>query len=126
MRSLAAALLILTAATESAAEGDFSSTIIPLLESRCASCHLMGSEPGNLALHGAAAHASLVGRQATGADMLLVRPAEPEASYLLHKLRGTHLKVGGSGARMPFGAASLIESDIKKIETWIANGAGSD
>jgi len=126
MRRLATVLLIFASAAGSAAEGDFSNTVIPLLESRCASCHLMGSEPGNLALHRAAAHASLVGRQATGADMLLVRPAEPEASYLLHKLRGTHLEVGGSGARMPFGAASLNESDIKKIETWIANGAGRD
>lgn len=123
MNRLAAVLLVLFTASSHSEEVAFARDIVPLLERHCASCHLMGTEPGSLSLHGGAAHGTLVDRPATGADMLLVAPGKPEESYLLHKLHGTHLEVRGSGARMPFGAPALTEKDMQAIETWIRDGA---
>lgn len=123
MNRLAAVLLVLFTASSHSEELAFARDIVPLLERHCASCHLMGTEPGSLSLHGGAAYGSLVDRSSKGADMLLVAPGEPHESYLLHKLRGTHLEVGGSGARMPFGAPAMKEKDMEVIEAWIRDGA---
>lgn len=126
MKGARTALLLLVAGNSHAADVIFSQDIVPLLERNCASCHLVGTEPGKLSLHGPAAHASLVDRPAAGAEMLLVSPGEPGNSYLLHKLRGTHLDAGGSGARMPFASPALPDNIIELIETWIRNGAANN
>jgi hypothetical protein len=55
--------------------------------------------------------------------MLLIAPGSPEDSYLWHKLRGTHLDVGGSGERMPLVAPPLDAETMDRIETWITIGA---
>jgi hypothetical protein len=57
--------------------------------------------------------------------MKLVEPGSPEASYLVHKCRGTHGSVGGGGARMPPGGA-LADADQDLLENWILNGAPND
>lgn len=55
---------------------------------------------------------------------LLVRPYRPRESYLVHKLRGTQLEVGGDREQMPQdGPPYLEESDIHLIESWIRQGA---
>ena len=55
---------------------------------------------------------------------LLVRPYRPRESYLVHKLRGTQLEVGGDLDQMPQdGPPYLEESDIHLIESWIRQGA---
>lgn len=43
---------------------------------------------------------------------------DPENSLLIQVLRGSHGK-----KLMPMGAAPLRETDIKKVETWIKDGA---
>jgi len=60
-------------------------------------------------------------QQAPG--MNLVEPGDPEQSYLVHKLRGTHGTAGGGGARMPIAAAPLDDEEQAAVEAWIANGA---
>lgn len=53
---------------------------------------------------------------------MLVVPGKPSDSYLIHKLEGTHLKVGGMGASMPFSAGVLLkleEKDLALIHRWI-------
>jgi hypothetical protein len=57
-----------------------------------------------------------------------VAPYDPDASYLIHKLRGTHLGgcVNGAGDQMPQFAPPLQESDIATIEQWILQGAQDD
>jgi hypothetical protein len=104
----------------------FKAEIAPLLRQRCATCHLTGKEAGAMALHPKAARASLVDRQSTESDYLLVRPGAPEESYLIMKLEGTHLAHGGSGARMPFGSPPLKPADIDRIRRWIAEGAADN
>jgi hypothetical protein len=47
----------------------------------------------------------------------------PDASYLVMKLEGTHLANGGSGGQMPFGAPPLPPEQIAKVRQWIAEGA---
>jgi hypothetical protein len=52
-----------------------------------------------------------------------VRPFFPDSSYLVHKIEGTQTLLGGSGARMPLGAAPLTTAEIATIRSWIAVGA---
>lgn len=51
-----------------------------------------------------------------------VLPGEPEQSYLVAKLNGTHLDLGGAGERMPspFG---LAPNEFDTVRAWIAEGA---
>jgi hypothetical protein len=56
--------------------------------------------------------------------MQRIRPGQPQNSYLIHKLDGSHTTVGGSGSRMPLGRAPLSEANIDLIRRWVAAGAG--
>jgi outer membrane protein assembly factor BamB len=51
-----------------------------------------------------------------------VEPFDSQASYLMHKLDGTHLLVGGSGGQMPPGSP-LSALDRNGIRAWINAGA---
>ena len=55
--------------------------------------------------------------------MRRVQPNQPDSSYLVHKIQGTHVSVGGTGDRMPQGRTPLSQSDINVIREWIQNGA---
>jgi hypothetical protein len=118
--ALAAALLAAgTCAAAPTLEGD----VQPLLDAYCVSCHLLESAQGGLVLEAGESHAALVGVPSTQAPMPRVMPGDPARSYLVHKLRGTHLTVGGSVARMPFASegpgVQLAPQDLETIEGWI-------
>jgi hypothetical protein len=86
-------------------------------------CHGGPEYSTGLDLSAGQAHGLLVGQDSTQLpSMKLVAPGEPEASYLLHKVRGTHEEVGGSGELMPppFG---LADADLASIVAWIEDGA---
>jgi len=53
----------------------------------------------------------------------LVEPGNPEGSYLVHKLRGSHTDVGGMGRQMPTGKDPLPDEDQARIWSWIEQGA---
>lgn len=121
-------VLVAILATGGAALADeavsFKSDLLPVLKQRCAICHLTGSEAGNMALHPRAAHDTLVDvTSAQVADMQRVAPGDPAGSYLLHKLEGTHLEVGGTGTRMPFNEPPLGTGTIGLFRAWIKAGA---
>jgi len=101
----------------------FAQTVVPVLRTQCATCHMTGSEPGNMELYPSAAYDSIVGVESVTTGATLVAPGEPESSYLLHKIKGTHLEQGGTGARMPFAQRPLPEDVVVQIEQWIAQGA---
>jgi hypothetical protein len=105
------------------AEVSFRDNIVPILKAKCATCHLTGQEGGKMALHPGAAYKSLVGIQSSVDGKLLVKPGEPDQSYLMIKLLGLQAERGGQGARMPFGGAPLDKTLLEQISTWIANGA---
>ena len=56
-------------------------------------------------------------------SMNRVTPNDPSQSYLVHKIEGTHLSVGGSGLRMPLGRGALSSTQIATIGAWITSGA---
>jgi len=101
----------------------FKKDVMPLLQRQCVACHMTGDEQGQLGLMPKIAYGSLVKKQSTQAQLARVEPGDPERSYLLHKLRGTHLDQGGSGARMPMGMPELGEEDLARISAWIKAGA---
>jgi len=55
--------------------------------------------------------------------MKRIEAAKPDSSYLLYKLQGTQLAVGGNGAQMPQGFPRLPNYTIRMIGRWIAEGA---
>jgi hypothetical protein len=71
------------------------------------------------------AYRNLVSQKSRESNLELVRPGVPESSYLVHKLRGSHLTVHGSGAQMPLGS-SLEANDLQAIVEWIRLGANND
>ena len=123
MRALALYLALASMPLTAHAEVSFSTAVVPILRVHCVGCHMTGAEPGGLQLHPAKAYESLVKVPAQTAAMLRVSPSDAQHSYLLHKLRGTHLDVGGQGVRMPFGLAALSAAELNLIQTWITEGA---
>lgn len=98
--------------------------VVPVLEQNCATCHLTGEEAGGMSLVGDAAIGFLVGQPSQEAPAIMrVAAGEPDKSYLVMKLEGTHIEHGGTGAQMPFGGLPLAPEDIATVRTWIAEGA---
>lgn len=99
----------------------------PILDRHCVACHLYESPQGGLLLEAGDTHAATVAVPSTQAPLPRVAPGDPERSYLVHKLRGTHVQVGGSGAPMPFnadtGSNGLASDELQVIEAWIRAGA---
>jgi hypothetical protein len=51
-----------------------------------------------------------------------IEPGNPNLSYLIRKLEGTHVQAGGSGSRMPIGNP-LPSSTMAVLRQWINEGA---
>ncbi len=77
---------------------------------------------GNLSLY-PEPYRSLVDVKSSQSKLLLVKPGDPESSYLYHKLAGTHLEAGGSGHSMPYQRDLLPTKEMDTIEQWIADDA---
>ena len=111
--------------SEQAHPAGFAERIQPILDANCVACHQTGSAQQGLVLEAGLAYSNLVSQKSRESDLVLVRPGAPESSYLVHKLRGSHLTVHGSGARMPLGG-SLEADDLQAIVEWIRLGANND
>lgn len=101
----------------------FADHIQPLLNNHCVFCHMTGAEAAGLNLEPEIAYGELVGVPSEQSSLHRVEPGEPAKSYLVHKLEGTHLDVGGAGARMPLRAMRLSEDQLQLIRQWIEEGA---
>lgn len=90
-----------------------------LFDARCAPCHIGTTSAGlSLANDFTTSTVSIASTQVPG--MKRIAPGDRDASYLFHKLRGTHLTVGGSGMRMPRnGPPFLSDSEIERIGDFI-------
>ncbi|RJG03355.1 hypothetical protein D3878_18610 [Noviherbaspirillum sedimenti] len=122
-RICSALLLSLFASSCLAQAVSFKKNVLPVFQRNCLACHVTGEEQGGLGLMPKLAYKSLVGKPSLQSGLPRVAPREPERSYLLHKLRGTHLDQGGSGARMPLGLQPLGDEEMAQIVAWIAAGA---
>ena len=67
-------------------------------------------------------HSDLVGVASSQSNLPLVAAGSTSASYVWHKINGSHLDVGGTGTVMP-PQGSLPGGDISRIEQWILDGA---
>jgi hypothetical protein len=89
----------------------------------CVNCHtnIAGTPGGNLTLSNALAYDQLVNVPSVGRPgVMRVRPGDPEASYLIHKLEGRSTI---EGLRMPLNPPFLTAGQVDVIRRWIQNGA---
>ncbi len=92
----------------------------------CSGCHAGSSPEEGMSLGEGQTFSQVVNVAARQLpSMNRVTPNQPDNSYLVHKVQGTHLDVdvGGSGSRMPLGRSPLSQSDIDLIRAWIQAGA---
>jgi len=108
-----------------AADVKYASTIQPIFDANCVSCHQTGAAQQGLNLESGSSYAAIVNHRSSVIDRMLVVPGSPASSYLLLKVLGTHGEVGGKGVRMPMGG-DLPTSDIQSLRDWIAGGAKDD
>jgi len=127
MRRLVVASLLLTgiAAAQGADDVSYRGQIQPIFNAQCVYCHVTGAENGGLNLSRSASHAALVGAPSSESALARVKAGEPEASYLWHKLNGSHVAVGGSGNAMPMSdPPRLLEPAQRALfKAWIEAGA---
>jgi mono/diheme cytochrome c family protein len=100
--------------------------IQPIFSSHCVVCHQGTSPPVGLSLEPSAVFQNLVNATSTQSSLKRVLPNAPDESYLINKLRGTQVQVGGSGAQMPFNSQPLTAAQIDLIEKWITEGAANN
>jgi hypothetical protein len=110
----------------------FSCDVQPIFTANCAisGCHVGANAPPPgkpMSLAAGAAYANIVNVSSQQLpSMARIKPFFPDSSYLVHKIQGTHLDVGGSGLRMPFGcsgASCLSQTQIGRIRQWVTEGA---
>jgi hypothetical protein len=117
----------------------FSRDILPIFKTSCAftACHgLQGSNNGVfLGESGGAAavHQSLVGRRSSKLQSMdLVKAGDPQQSFAMRKLDGSHCVLdsqctgGTCGDSMPRREETLPIEERDKIRRWIAQGAKND
>lgn len=96
----------------------FKRLIQPILDAQCVSCHLSGASQGGLNLEDGYAYQSLVRQQSRQNKWRRIEPGNPDESYLVRKLEGSHIEIGGEGTRMP-PEGSLDNASLAAIRKWI-------
>jgi hypothetical protein len=82
-------------------------------------CHGGDSPAAGLNLTKGSAYAALVGVHAQRRpDRLLVKPGDPEGSYLVQRL-----SAGGDTPLMPMTGKRLSDADLERVRAWIRDGA---
>ncbi len=112
-------------ATSTSVKVRFKRDVQPIFDANCVACHQTGGAQGNLVLEAGEAYRAIVSRPSSEGRLLRVSPGRPDQSYLYHKVNGTHLRVGGSGERMPT-TGPLDRNSIGIIRNWISQGANPD
>jgi hypothetical protein len=119
----------------------FSADVLPIFQQACglsSSCHGDGAPVAQPYL-GASSSPDIqkIFDQNVNVDSLkepnmkIVKPNEPQNSFLMHKMDGTlscaPVECGANcGGSMPLGAPLRSEADRDKVRRWIAQGAKND
>jgi hypothetical protein len=105
----------------------YEADIQPIWNATCIGCHIQGGEGEFALILFGDSYGNIVGvlsGQATG--MQIVEAGNAAESYLVHKLRGTHLQFPGTENTVPMpsgdNAEPLPEETIMLIEQWINEG----
>ncbi len=103
----------------------FKTDLQPIINAQCVFCHVTGAENGGLNLGRRVSYAALMAASTEAPVMPRVTPGNPEKSYLIHKLKGTHLDAGGSGTRMPMNdpPRPLDAAQLELFLRWVESGA---
>jgi hypothetical protein len=113
----------------------FSADILPVVTNgqTCGLTFCHGADPGPQDFHVSAADPALTRAElfaaATEFDVSApdpldrVEPGDPTRSYVIHKLRGTQLLVGGFGQQMPLAGDPHCPEVVATLCFWIAAGA---
>jgi len=110
-------------------EVTLSQDVQPIFTGNCAftGCHAGSSPEEGMSLGEGQTFSNVVNVAARQLlTMNRVTPNQPDNSYLVHKVQGTHLAAGGSGSQMPLDRSPLSQSDIDLIRAWIQAGALSN
>ena len=102
----------------------WTANIQPVVNQYCVACHQNAAPAGNLTLQKGKPPADLINVAAGEAPLPYVTPGDMTKSYLWHKLKGTQLTVGGTGAPMPLGG-KLPDDKLALIEAWITACTGT-
>lgn len=106
-----------------------SGSVQPILTASCAvpGCHTGSAPPQDLDLSEGQTFTNTVNvpaNETAQTTMLMrIRPEQPDSSYLVHKIQGTHVAAGGSGGRMPLSGCCLSTTQINTIRAWVTAGA---
>lgn len=101
---------------------NFTRDIQPIFDANCVVCHQSGGTQGGLNLEAGESYGATVLRHSEESKLLRIDPGKPEESYLIHKLEGSHIQVGGTGEQMPT-TEPLDKALINVIRQWISEGA---
>jgi len=129
MRSKVALVLVplfasaLALAAQEVAEISYKADVEPIFLAECNDCHGAKRPKKGLDLSAGVGYDTLVGKPANEVpDLLLVKPGDPDGSYLWHKLE--HTATEGKGMpRTMFSSKKLSDDQLALIERWIAGGA---
>jgi len=88
----------------------FRNDIQPIFDANCVACHMEGAAPGGLILESGTSYQALVGQTSRQSRLQRISPAKPDESYLIQKLKGTHLN-------------KLDSQLIDTLRAWIIQGA---
>lgn len=118
---------------ESEAQGQtrisFARDVQPIFDANCVQCHAQEMPQADLVLEVGASYAMLVDTPSEQSPLSRVDPGAPDQSYILRKLKGTHVEAGGLGLGMPLTEGNftpLPPDTLAVIESWISEGAGQD
>ncbi|MEZ4699056.1 MAG: hypothetical protein R2834_01900 [Rhodothermales bacterium] len=95
------------------------------------SCAVQGCHAGANAIMGldlseGLSHANIVNVPSVESpDLMLVKPGDPDNSYLVAKIEGSALVKAGT-FRMPLGREPLSDDVIQAVREWIEAGAKND
>jgi hypothetical protein len=109
--------------------GTLAGEVQPILNQNCAisGCHVGATpppQPQGMNLAQGLMYGNTVNVASTELPTMdRIEPSQPDMSYLIHKIQGTHLGIGGTGQRMPLGGAPLTQEQIDAIRTWVSAGA---
>ena len=103
-----------------------SNDVQPILTANCtfSGCHAGATPAQGMNLSVGQTFTNTVGIPSVEVGTLnRVEPGDPANSYLIRKLEGTAVAVGGVDTQMPLGRNPLDQSDIDIIRAWITAGA---
>ncbi|HVO77061.1 MAG TPA: radical SAM protein, partial [Candidatus Bathyarchaeia archaeon] len=106
----------------------FGADVEPYLSATCATsgCHSTQHPAAGLTLTTGQSYDNLVNVPSSELPaMARVKPGRSDSSYVVCKLEGTQLAVGGSGEKMPIGGP-VSQSFLAKLIDWIGRGAKRD